>query len=102
MKTDRFVKIMLVIIAGLLVLNCFKDNGSDGISIPFLETEVNASVPAFIQKDKTYICSSDIQPLVSAKVLQIDSNSGWIEINSPSTGNTWVNSNSLSNCRESK
>jgi hypothetical protein len=111
---DRFVKIMLVVIAGLLFLNCVKDNGSGGVSIPFLETKARATVPPFIQVGKSYVCEGvvgissiassggqNIEIYENYKITQIDSNSGWIEAQNASE-KIWVNSANLANCQESK
>lgn len=74
MKIDRFVKVMLVIIAVLLGLNCVKDNGS-GSSIPFIETKAKATVPAVIQVGKSY----GFRGLGQVKIKSIDKESGWIQ-----------------------
>jgi hypothetical protein len=109
MKTDKFVKMMLVVIASLVLLNCFKDNG-DGISVPFIETKVKASVPPFIQVGKTYSCSS-LEPRLAPgrsefTVNNIDKDSGWINTDGyfDSSGykvNGWLNSANLFSCVES-
>ncbi len=103
MKTDRFVKAMLVIIAGLLLLNCFKDNGG-GISVPFLETKAKASVPAFIQKGNSYECYNPVtlysmQKEGGDKIIQIDSDSGWIEAEGKTWGKRWINTAHLTGCK---
>ena len=124
MKTDRFVKVMLVIIAGLLFLNCVKDvsftnsnspanapttsrNGSTQSPNPtktsFIETSVEAaSVPAFIQVGKTYSCMGEgpLNSIEGEKIVQIDANSGWIEKESNS-GRRWINVARLFSCDSS-
>lgn len=70
MKTDRFAKVMLVIIAGLLLLNCFKDNGEE--SSIFSGTKVEASVPTFIQVGKSY----NFYRGSDEKIIAIDKESG--------------------------
>lgn len=120
MKTDRFVKVMLVIIAGLLFLNCVKDvsfNNSNSLTlrndsmqspnpkktstIPFIETSVDAApVPSFIQKGKTYKCWSGGGASATSydlTVANIDKESGWIQT---TTGN-WFNISALISCSES-
>ncbi len=123
MKTDRFVKVMLVIIAGLLFLNCVKDvsfnnsnspttskndstqspNPTKTSTVPFIETSVEAaSIPAFIQVGKTYDCATlqlhyiSTDGLKGFKVTVIDSNSGWIK-----GEKSWVNTANLYSCVES-
>ena len=94
MKTDRFVKVMLVIIAGLLLLNCF-NNGS-GIFPP----KAKASVPAFIQVGNSYSCGGAGMLYNITKedqIMQIDSNNGWIEINGK-LGKRWINAANLYGC----
>jgi hypothetical protein len=49
MKTDRSVKIMLVVIAGLLFLNYFSGSGGNSI---FPGTKVEASVPTFFETSR--------------------------------------------------
>lgn len=114
MKTDRFVKVMLVIIAGLLFLNCVKDvpftssnspttsrndstqspNSTKTSTIPFIESSVEAApAPAFIQVEKSYTCRG----YVSFKVKTIDkNNSGWIE----TYDNEWRNTSLYDGCKE--
>ncbi len=84
MKTDRFVKIVLVIIVGLLFLNCFKDNGSSKIPGIF-GTKVQATAPAFLQKGKSYCFNKQGSGAggynaLPYKILEIDSNSGWLNV----------------------
>ena len=106
MKTDRFVKVMLVIIAGLLLLNFFKDNNGGG-SI-FGVTKVEASVPTFFQVGKSYTCSTSAQPDQSMssspspnmKIIRIDSNGGWIESENR-WGKFWFNTAQLGACLDS-
>jgi hypothetical protein len=104
MKTDRFVKVMLVIIAGLLFLNCVKDNGSGGVS-DILGTKIKASVPAFMEQGKIYYCQSAGGHTYT--VSSIDKESGWIRAKAKSStfeaeGDVWVNTSLLYDCRESK
>src|SRR5947209_234315 len=73
MKIDRFVKLMLVLIALLLALNCTKDLN--------LSSEA-AALPSFIQVGKAYNFSG-----FHATVLEIQS-SGWLK-----TDAGWVNRN---------
>ncbi len=100
MKTDRFVKVMLVIIAGLLLLNCFKDNGG-GISDVFgTKAKATATAPAFLEKGKTYRCYSNVG--LDYEILEVDKESGWIKANyilgaNPST--EWINTANLNSCK---
>ena len=94
---DRFVKVMLVIIAGLLFLNCFKDGGSSRISDTF-GTKVSATAPAFLEKGKSYNCFGDGSMNQERKVKTIDKDSGWIELDN----GTWVNLSLQHRCTESK
>ena len=71
MKTDRFIKLMLAIIAVLLVLNIFKTNSGE-IAIPLLETKIKATTPSFIQVNKTYNCSVVGRPSQNYEIKQID------------------------------
>ncbi len=107
MKADRFVKIMLVVIAGLLFLNCFKGDGGKTISIPFLESStVKAAPPAFIQVGKFYEFQLGILVVdgrVRGKVEKIDEN-GWLYIqhysNDKWEGHSWLNINRVLSCFE--
>ena len=98
MKTDRFVKVMLVIIAGLLLLNCFKDNGG-GVSVPFMETKAKASVPAFLEVGKSYGCllqGADPNLFKAPRIVNIDKESGWIEVEGDKR--FWINTAQLKSC----
>ena len=91
MKTDRFVKVMLVIIAGLLLLNCI-DKGS------VISPPIKANAPAFLETNKTYECANPGGLSVSYKITKIDKDSGWIEDN----GTRWVNTAIFFYCEEVK
>jgi hypothetical protein len=107
MKVDRFVKVMLVLIAVLLALNCAKDlnlssnsrgsssnlspnsgrgnsaassNTSGGNSRPVVfESSVEAAVPpSFLQVGKSYQFPG--LPASSVEVLEIQS-PGWVKVN---------------------
>ena len=96
---DRFVKVMLVIIAGLLLLNCFKSSDSGGISIPFLETKAKASIPQFVQVGKFINCAGG--PSFDQKITKIDVESGWLEVEGVVDGklkNRWYNTANSTNC----
>ncbi len=108
MKTDRFVKVMLVIIAGLLALNIFKSNLNE-FATPFLETKIEANAPAFIQVGKTYSCSVTGRPSQNYEIKQIDKENGWIEARwiiedsaGSATGIFWFNLSHFQNCSEVK
>ena len=112
---DRFVKVMLVVIAGLLFLNCVKDmsftnsnsptnspttsrNGSaqspNSTKTSFIETSVEAApVPAFIQVGKSYHCSGGFAQ-GDYKVTKIDKDSGWVEIDNK----RWLNMSLVGEC----
>jgi hypothetical protein len=107
---DRFVKVMLVIIVGLLFLNCVKDNGSGGISVPFIETEAKASLPAFLQTEKFYQFNTTGNRTefgvtrefnFGAKVVEIDEKSGWVKVKRWDEygkkwyGFSWINMNQV-------
>ena len=120
MKTDRFVKVILVIIAGLLFLNCVKEvsfnnsnspttsrNGSTQSPNPtktsIIETSVDAApVPAFFQVGKTYNCGVLYQQAglnygdSEITIVNIDKESGWIQTK---TGN-WLNTSLFNRCSE--
>ena len=125
MKVDRCVKIMLVVIAGLLLLNCVKDlpilnsnsnsaNSTNSTSTPFLEIPVKASVlPAFIQKGKVYnfvyshYGQNGYPDIDKGKVLEIDKDSGWLyiefyESNKPTGKVKWANIDHVRSCWEEK
>ena len=127
MKVDRFVKIMLVVIAGLLLLNCVKDlpilnsnsnsaTSTNSTATPFLETSAKASVmPAFIEKGKVYnflysqYGQSGFPDIERGKVLEIDKDSGWlyIEFYDPNTNKStgrakWTNIDHVRGCWEEK
>lgn len=94
---DRFVKIMLVIIAGLLFLNCFNN----------IPPKAEASIPAFFQVGKSYECSGLGGPSggiseknYGEKITEIDSNSGWVE-KEGKLGKIWINTTNLLSCEES-
>ncbi len=96
MKTDRFVKAMLVIIAGLLFLNCI-DNGS-------VISPTKASTPAFLQVGKTYNCSG-VGAGYEYTIISTDKESGWIRAKAKSNGiqpdsESWVNTSLLNHCSE--
>ena len=109
MKTDVFVKVMLVIIAVLLFLNCVKDNGSGGISVPFLEAKAKAAAPAFIQVNKTYKCNVASRTSQNYEIKQIDKENGWIEAKwviedsaGYASGVFWFNLSHFQSCSEVK
>jgi hypothetical protein len=106
---DRFVKVMLVIIAGLLFLNCVKDvsftnsnssttsrNGSTQSPNPtkpsFIETSVGAApAPSFIQVGKKYRFG---ESSYIYRVTAVDKESGWIKIVNEEGGyENWRNLN---------
>ena len=97
MKIDRFVKVMLVLIALLLALNCAKDinlpsnnsgsgnsvgtsNTSDRVSNPtiFENTVEAATPPSFLQVGKSYLGVIE-NSRFEFKALEIQ-NSGWVKI----------------------
>ena len=96
MKTDIFVKVMLVIIAGLLFLNCFNSGSS------IFPPKAKASVPDFFTVGKTYKCaipaymgsmsgiSSDIT------IASIDKDDGWIQ----NKEGSWENTSLYHRCQE--
>lgn len=100
MKIDRFVKVMLVIIAGLLFLNCF-NNGPD-----ILSRKAKAVIPGFMETGKTYSCGG-VGPGYLYTVISVDKDSGWIRAKTKSNGiggdsEQWVNTAKLDHCTESK
>ena len=99
MKMDRFVKIMLVLIAGLLVLNFAKNDNSVLRHIPTLETPVEASTPSFIQVGKRYTFGLTVNGYtqVSATVASVD-REGWVQQN---TGD-WINMDFVATLKEVK
>ena len=100
MKIDRFVKVMLVIIALLLAINC-----ANGIRAPFTGNSTQAAVPPrFLQQGKTYSMEAAGRNFgLGFKVVAIE-DSGWIKVtqwdkgkNQPDDGGTyWVNTANLS------
>ncbi|MEK6287561.1 MAG: hypothetical protein AABO57_17600 [Acidobacteriota bacterium] len=89
MKIDRFVRVMLVLVALLLALNCATNfnNSSDS-------TVEAAPPPSFLQVGKTYTSGA-----MAFRVTEV-SNTGWVtaEAQSPTTGRLttmWINSNVL-------
>ena len=74
MKTDRFMKVMLVVIALLLALNC-----ANGIRAPFLGNSTEAAAPPrFLQSGKIYhLRGGDLAG--DFKVTTIE-DSGWIKV----------------------
>ena len=101
MAKDRFVKAMLVIIAGLLFFNCVKDNGSGGITVPGFGTRAIASVPAFLQKGSTINCDGSRGFGRTYQIIEIDKESGWIktiELNNSNKPTEWINTAHFSSC----
>jgi hypothetical protein len=82
MKIDRFMKAVLVIIVGLLILNYLKDGNSSLKHIPSFEAEVSADgAPSFIQVGKTYNFGMNTPNgfvQTQARVSAIDNN-GWVQ-----------------------
>lgn len=81
MKIDRFVKVMLVLIALLLALNCAKVLNSPSEA---------AAPPAFLQVGKSYVFQT--QGGNAMEVLDIQ-NTGWIKAKSYDGSVYWVNTN---------
>jgi hypothetical protein len=73
MKTDRFMRVMLVLIALLLGANCLKD-----VRNPLTDDAVEAASPAVIQVGKRYILGGPAGGLGGVTIKEIDRN-GWIK-----------------------
>lgn len=93
MKTDKFVRVILVLIFCLLFLNFFKDSNSARFSIPFLETKANASTPSFLQNGEAYSCETVDGKKHQINIKAIDSD-GWVK----GDYNTWFNSTNFTKC----
>jgi hypothetical protein len=81
MKIDRFVKVMLVLIAVLLALNCAKDPNGRSVEA--------AAPPSFLQVGKSYMFKDYL--MAPVEVLEIQ-NTGWVKVKRDS-GVEWVNTN---------
>jgi len=73
MKSDRFVKVMLVVIVLLLAANCLFS-----IRASWMESSSAAVPPAFLQVGKEYRFD-ELNGVGTAKVLEIQSN-GWVKV----------------------
>ena len=106
MKTDsRFVKVMLVLIASLLFLNCFKD-GETSVFNGILGPKVEASAPSFLQDGKSYSCGG-VGSGYSYTIIGREKDSAWIRAKFKSSGmggdgEAWVNTAALDHCVENK
>jgi len=103
---DRFLKVMLVVIACLLILNLIKTTSSE-IANSFLETRIKADTPTFIQVNKTYNCNVSDRPSQNYEIKQIDKVNGWIEAKwsfefSGTEGIRWFNLTHFQSCSEVK
>lgn len=87
MKIDRFVKVMLVLIAVLLALNCAKDLESKMLSSDA------APPPSFLQVGKSYkgVWPGGSTPFT---VLEVQ-NTGWIKVQDEGGGFAWLNTSLL-------
>lgn len=100
---DKFVKLMLIVIAGLLVLNYFK--GQAASSIPFFESSAQASAPPFIKVGESYNFNFNGPGYGDVKVLQIDT-SGWIKAQeldfngNPRGQEFWINGSQITAVRQ--
>ena len=95
MKTDRFVKVMLVAIALLLLANCVKE----------FSPSSSAAAPAFLQKGKSYVFTPAGTGIsFGRQVIEVDS-SGWIKVHVPNTeidSYQWLNLNAFGEIREER
>jgi hypothetical protein len=89
MKTDKFIKGLLVIISLLLVFNLFKAKLSSD------EAKTSASVPLFFQVGNSYYCESAL-PQSDFQVTDIDQSNGWIK----TTEGYWLNTGQFYRCSE--
>ncbi len=103
MKTDRFMKAMLVIIALLLAANCFT-----GIRAPFSGNSSEAAPPRFLQKEKIYhITLGEGLTDGDFKITEIE-DTGWIKVqrwdtskNAPlSDFQPWINTAVIATMRQ--
>ncbi len=84
MKIDRFVKVMLVLIAMLLALNCAKN----------LSPSSEAAAPSFLQVGKKYVGSGG-GGYTTFTIVEIQ-NTGWIKAKGDVGQEIWVNPSALS------
>lgn len=86
MKVDGMVKVLLVAIVGLLAVSCIQNMGSDNgerrtSSGSFLGSAAHAApAPEFIQEGKVYVFSVCGDDYESGKIVNIDRNDGWINV----------------------
>jgi hypothetical protein len=74
MRVDRFVKLMLVLVALLLALNCTRD-----FTFRSENSAEAAAVPSFLEVGKTYrAIGYTYQPVF--KVVEIHQASGWAKV----------------------
>ncbi|WP_373515710.1 hypothetical protein [Persicitalea sp.] len=110
---DRFVKVMLLVIAGLLLLNCFKGDGG-GLS-DVVGPTVGASVPKFVEEGKYYSClipsmdtPMDIKWHRQFKIEAVERESGWVRVRyyndakNEWAGYNWLNINQAVTCFQSE